>query len=158
MSLRYDINPQKPSIVSMTGIIDRRKGQFNFSEPPPSWRDIFRLGSKIAPKLREPYWILKLGYNGENTGRHNTHDIEYGDTCRIIDSFISPVAAAAEIRIKDLLLNEGKLFGGLHSSKKTRDTELIIIKSQAEYAEYVQIVQSVILNIEMTIYKERQDS
>ena len=138
-------------IESVTNIIDRRANRFYFSDPPGEWIDIRRIGSNSAIDIERPFWIIKIGWNGEQTSRHPAHDKEYGGTSRIIDSLLTPVAAAAEMKIKDRLVNEGKLFSAKHSNKKARDNELIIIKTQAEYAEVVSMAKSVIHIVEEPI-------
>lgn len=137
-------------IASVTKVIDRRSNQFYFCHPPGKWSDIRRVGDKSKTNIKtdDTSFILKIGYNGNETGRHTTHDSEFGDTCRIIDSLVTPASAVAETKIKDMLRNDGKLFSGLHGNKKTRDTELIIVKSQEDYREYVELAQRVIFDIE----------
>ncbi len=138
-------------IRSVTNIVDRRSGQFYFSLPPGHWTDMRRIGEKTNFVISELWLVIKIGYNGEHTGRHNKHDSEFNGISRIIDSLVSPVAAAAEIKIRDRLVNDGKLFSGKHEHKKSRDNELIIVKSQAEYEEYVALAQTTIKDIESSI-------
>ena len=138
-------------VRSVTDRVDRRSGQFYFTLPPGSWTEIRKIGEKTNLVLSELFLVIKIGYNGENTGRHNKHDAEFGGTSRILDSLVSPVAAAAELKIKDRLINDGKLFSGKHANKKIRDNELIIITSQTEYEEYVALAQKTIKDIESSI-------
>ena len=64
------------------------------------------------------------------------------------------MATVAEAKFKDILRNEGKLFSGKHGNKKSRDTELIIVRSQEDYAEYVDNAQKIIAGIEDSIRKD----
>ena len=141
---------QQSGIVSATDIIDRRSNQFYFCDPPGEFFNLKIVGDKSNNIItfEEPFWVIKIGYNGEKTGRQIGHDKEYGGISRVIDSLMTPVAAAAELKIKDLLMNEGKLYSGLHSNKKSRDTELIIVRSQKDYTEYVEMARTVVRNLE----------
>ena len=144
----------KNMIKSITATIDRRSTQFYFTEPPGDWFDFRLIGGQEIFTPSHPYWIIKIGYNGQNTGRHPTHDKEFGGNCRVIDSLITPVAAAAEISIKDRLLNENKLYSARHQNKKARDNELVIVKSQEEYEEIVQIARAEVRKLEDSIRNE----
>ena len=148
-----ELKPQSSSIVSATDIIDRRSNQFYLCDPPGEFSDLKKIGDKNNEiiSIEQPFWVIKIGWNGENTGRQQGHDREYGGISRVIDSLVTAVAAAAELKIKDRLINEGKLYSGLHSNKKSRDNELIVIKSQQEYTEYVELARKIIAEVEDSV-------
>ncbi len=148
-----ELKPQSSSIVSATDIIDRRSNQFYFCDPPGEFSDLKRVGdnSNEIISIEQPFWVIKIGWNGENTGRQQGHDREYGGISRVIDSLVTAVAAAAELKIKDRLINEGKLYSGLHSNKKSRDYELIVVRSQQEYTEYVDLARKIIAEVEDSV-------
>lgn len=153
MSIENQSHPVNVNgLKSQTGFIDYRIGQLYFSSPGGYWKEVKNKSNKFVQISDiDSYFIVKFGYHGNNTGRHGTHKSGYGYQYTLLDSMPSPVAAAAEMKIKDLLKNDGRLYSALHSNKKSRDNELIIVRSQEEYDAYVIMAKNVIWNLESSI-------
>jgi len=45
-----------------------------------------------------------------------------------------------------VLIDRGILYEGLHENKTGKDTELLVIRSQEDYAELVKLVQNIVVN------------
>ncbi|CAL8461121.1 g652 [Coccomyxa elongata] len=52
-----------------------------------------------------------------------------------------------EYRLRDWLMNEGVFFAGVHEQNTGRDTELLVVASQEQYAEVVKLAQRFIEEI-----------
>ena len=151
-------------LKSVTNIIDTRKTQCYFILPKGGWKDLTIIGQRgedAVAKLSSTSRIIKFGFCGYETGRHDGHTREYGGVSRILDSILTQVATAAELKFKDWLRNEGRLLSGMHQYKSTNDTELLEVNSQEEYEYLVSVWQGIIRELEdsvtpMEVELERQ--
>ena len=151
----------KPDIESFTNNIDRHGAQFYFRKTDGDFTDVYPVGrpdKRLSPEELRAYTILKGGGQLNDTMRQGTHDKAFLHSV-LLDSCITNASFFVERKVKDIWKNNNQLYEGLYRGKKTRDTELLLVQTQAEYNERVQLVQKMIVEAEsssdLQIEKER---
>ena len=139
---------------SVTGFVDMRAPQHYFRGTPGSmWTNVHPLGRPdklVSPETLMQLNIVKSGCQGESTGRQLTHDIVLKGS-KLLDSLLTNSYSHVEQRAKDIWKNQGVLYEGTFAGKSSRDTELLLIRSQAEYVERVAQVQSLVIEAESSM-------
>lgn len=87
--------------------------------------------------------VLKIGFQGDNTGRQETHKKVFTDS-KVLDSFLTLSYTHVEQKLKDNLINRGLLYDGVYEEKYAKDTELVVIRSHTDYAELAALISSIV--------------
>lgn len=135
----------------MDNLIDLRKMQIYVRRIYGVFKDLHPIGHPelaIPPAEQDQLAIAKLGFQGDNTGRQMVHSSTFKNS-KIIDSCFTSTSGS-EQKLKDVLLNEGKLYEGLHCDKNAKDTELVVFKTQPEYENFIKLTCKVIAETECT--------
>lgn len=114
---------------------------------PGPWRNVHPIGRPelaLSPDELTQSAIVKIGSQGPNTGRQQAHNSNYPDS-RLLDSFVTEDYKKVERNMKRRLRNERLLFEGTYGDKTTRDTELIVIRSQEDYDACVETIRDIVL-------------
>ena len=142
---------QRIELVSVTGVVDMRAPQQYFRVTPGSmWTNVHPFGRPdevVSPEILMQSNVVKFGSQGESTGRQQTHEIVLRGS-NLLDSVLTNSYTHVEQRAKDIWKNQGVLYEGTYAGKSSRDTELLLIRSQAEYVERVEQVQSLVVEAE----------
>ena len=119
---------------------------------PSDWEHVCPIGqpdAEVRLEDRIDWAVLKFGNQGPRTGRQAQHDIDFKNSM-LLDSFYTTSYSLVELRVKDYLANNHYhlRYEGKHVDKKIKDTELLLIRSQEEYAEIANVIQKIINEVE----------
>ena len=135
------------TLNSVTGFIDMRGPQNYFRLTVSSmWSNVHPCGRPdliMEPEELAKYAVVKIGCNGKDTGRHPNHELVLKGS-KLLDSIPNKCYSYVELRAKDIWRNNNELFEGTYMGKTARDTELLLFKTQAQYNQAVELVQSLV--------------
>lgn len=135
------------TLDSVTGFIDMRGPQNYFRLTDSSlWSNVHPCGRPdlvMEPEELAKHAVVKIGCNGESTGRQPAHELSLKGS-KLLDSIPTKCYTYVEQRAKDVWKNNNELFEGTHWGKTTRDTELLLIRTQVQYSRAVELVQDLV--------------
>lgn len=137
-------------LISATNVVDLRSAQFYMRMVEGNWANICPIGKPeltVSQDELDKCIIIKFGEQCDNTGRQTQHNNKFKNS-RVLDSFLTTSHSIVEQKAKDYWINNQELYEGLYEGKNVKDTELLLIKSQEHYEEYVRYVQKVIREVE----------
>lgn len=135
------------TLNSVTGFIDMRGPQNYFRLTDSSlWSNVHPCGRPdliMESEELAKHAVVKIGCNGESTGRQPAHELSLKGS-KLLDSIPTKCYTYVEQRAKDVWKNNNELFEGTHWGKTTRDTELLLFKTQAQYSQAVELVKDLV--------------
>jgi len=134
-------------LLSVTGFIDLRAAQVYAREVIGRFRSVYPHGRPqdvLTFDQMTAMIIVKFGCQGEQTGRQEAHTHTFLDS-KLVDSFPTRSYSFVEQRLKDILANRTQLYEGVYENKSSKDTELLVFRTQAEYVGFVELVQQLIV-------------
>lgn len=130
-------------LQSATNLIDLRDPQFYMRQVFGKWAMVHPVGRPdqilSAEQLAE-FAVIKIGSQSGNTGRQHKHTTTFSRS-QLLDSCLTKSFTYVEMKAKDIWLNSGELYEGLYEGKNIKDTELLLVRSQDEYARLLSVVQ-----------------
>ena len=140
-------------LVSVTNMIDMDIAQVYIRLlPVDKCSDVWPVGRpdlKLTADELAMCYIIKLGYQNTNTSRQSNHTTTMRDS-QLIDSFPTDFPFVVERKVKKHLKNRQQLYEGQFEGKASRDTELVVFRSQEEYAEFVHTLQGFVAQATQT--------
>ena len=141
---------------SVTDSIDTHVSGLYFGVPERTWDMLRPLNPSFSPSLlavdRSEMTVIKFGMKRGDTDRTEQHCTTF-QGFYLLDHVPTEHMAEVEDLLKAWLRNEGLLFEGLHENRRSRDTELTVVVTQAEY---VRVVERTLLLIKQTDDKKRR--
>ncbi len=92
--------------------------------------------AKLAKRGLRPFFFRQ----GESTGRQIMHTSAFARST-LVDSILTSSYSHLEMKVKDIWINSGQLYEGLHQGKSVRDTELLVVKDQTDYEQKLSVIQ-----------------
>ena len=142
--LETETGKQRQNGLALESVTDNKRTDVNclyFGIPEGSFTKLKTTGPGVSPELavatRAKWIIIKLGQKKAMTDRTVIHNGKYSGFY-LLDCVPTQHMTEVEDRLKKWLRNEGMLFEGVHENKVARDTELLIVASQEQYAQVVQ--------------------
>ena len=143
-------------LTSVTDSIDTHMSGLYFGVPERTWAMLKPLNPSYSPSLlaveRSEMTVIKFGMKRGDTDRTEQHCTAF-QGFYLLDHVPTEHMAEVEDLLKVWLRNEGLLFEGLHENRKSRDTELTVVVTQADYAR---VVERTLLLIKQTDDKKRR--
>ena len=140
-------------LCSVTNHVDLRSSQFYFRQVRGNFWNLHPVGrpddTLTDEQIKMVYAVVKTGSQGI-TCRQMTHMNTFRDS-ELLDSIPTLSYTHVEQRFKDVMKNTGRLYEGIYEHKTTRDTELIVVFSQEEYAEIVMLAKSMAVDCDMVV-------
>ncbi|CAK0774979.1 hypothetical protein CVIRNUC_004221 [Coccomyxa viridis] len=126
---------------SVTDSINTHVSGLYFGVPERTWAMLKPLNPSYSPSLlaveRAEMTVIKFGMKRGDTDRTEQHCTAF-QGFYLLDHVPTEHMAEVEDLLKAWLRNEGLLFEGLHENRKSRDTELTVVVTQADYARVVE--------------------
>ena len=136
-------------LQSVTNVVDMRSYQLYFRVLSGKFNNVHPVGRPdliISDEELTVLKIVKFGSMGQ-TNRQGEHQHAFKGS-KLLDSCITLSYTHVEMLFKDMLRDQTLLYEGQHDTKKSKDTELLVIRSQEEYAKFVSIVQTIVANVD----------
>ena len=112
-----------------------------FGVPERTWAMLKPLNPSYSPSLlaveRAEMTVIKFGMKRGDTDRTEQHCTAF-QGFYLLDHVPTEHMAEVEDLLKAWLRNEGLLFEGLHENRRSRDTELTVVVTQADYERVVE--------------------
>ena len=140
-----EVLPPPFLLRSVTNVIDLRSSQLYFRQVMGEFANVHPRGRPDLALSAEEIGcavFVKLGSMGQ-TDRQMQHQTAFKGS-ELVDSLLTVAQTSVEQKFKDLLMDRGMLFEGLHQSKTAKDTELLVIPTQEAYEELVQIAKTIV--------------
>ena len=141
---------------SVTDSIDTHRPGVYFGVPERTWAMLKPLNPTYSPSLlavdRSEMTVIKFGMKRGDTDRVGDHTKAFKGFY-LLDHVPTEYMAEVEDLLKVWLRNEGLLFEATHEHKNGRDTELIVVTTQADYKRVVERTQ---LLVQQTEDKKRR--
>ncbi|CAL8461531.1 g1062 [Coccomyxa elongata] len=141
---------------SVTDSINTHVSGLYFGVPERTWAMLKPLNPSYSPSLlavdRAEMTVIKFGMKRGDTDRTEQHCTAF-QGFYLLDHVPTEHMAEVEDLLKAWLRNEGLLFEGLHENRKSRDTELTVVVTQADYTR---VVERTLLLIKQTDDKKRR--
>ncbi|CAL8461671.1 g1202 [Coccomyxa elongata] len=141
---------------SVTDSINTHVSGLYFGVPERTWAMLKPLNPSYSPSLlaveRAEMTVIKFGMKRGDTDRTEQHCTAF-QGFYLLDHVPTEHMAEVEDLLKAWLRNEGLLFEGLHENRKSRDTELTVVVTQADY---MRVVERTLLLIKQTDDKKRR--
>ncbi|CAL5225031.1 g7809 [Coccomyxa viridis] len=129
---------------SVTDSIDTHRQGVYFGVPERTWAMLKPLNPTYSPSLltvdRSEMTVIKFGMKRGDTDRVGDHTKAFKGFY-LLDHVPTEYMAEVEDLLKVWLRNEGLLFEATHEHKNGRDTELIVVTTQADYTRVVERTQ-----------------
>ena len=126
---------------SVTDSINTHVSGLYFGVPERTWAMLKPLNPSYSPSLlaveRAEMTVIKFGMKRGDTDRTEQHCTAFQGFF-LLDHVPTEHMAEVEDLLKAWLRNEGLLFEGLHENRRSRDTELTVVVTQADYARVVE--------------------
>ncbi|CAL8460980.1 g9186 [Coccomyxa elongata] len=126
---------------SVTDSINTHVSGLYFGVPERTWALLKPLNPSYSPSLlaveRAEMTVIKFGMKRGDTDRTEQHCTAF-QGFYLLDHVPTEHMAEVEDLLKAWLRNEGLLFEGLHENRRSRDTELTVVVTQADYARVVE--------------------
>ncbi|CAL5226252.1 g9097 [Coccomyxa viridis] len=126
---------------SVTDSINTHVSELYFGVPERTWAMLKPLNPRYSPSLlaveRAERTVIKFGMKRGDTDRTKQHCTAF-QGFYLLDHVPTEHMAEVEDLLKAWLRNEGLLFEGLHENRRSRDTELTVVVTQADYARVVE--------------------
>ena len=126
---------------SVTDSINTHVSGLYFGVPERTWAMLKPLNPSYSPSLlaveRSEMTVIKFGMKRGDTDRIKQHCTAF-QGFYLLDHVPTEYMAEVEDLLKVWLKNEGLLFEGLHKNRNSRDTELTVVVTQADYAKVVE--------------------
>ena len=136
-------------VRSVTGATSTPESCLYFGVPEGSFSGLTPMAPYITPELgnstRNEWIVIKLGRQDSVSAR--TGAISNG--FYMLDCMPTQHTVDVEYRLRNWLMNEGVFFEGVHEQKTGRDTELLVVASQEQYAGIVKLTQRFIEQISL---------
>ena len=137
---------------SVTNVIDLRSSQLYFRQIMGEFTNVHPRGrpdlALSADEIARAVFV-KLGSMGQ-TDRQMQHQTAFKGS-ELVDSLLTVAQTSVEQKFKDLLMDRGMLFEGMHQSKTTKDTELLIIPTQDAYEELVHMARTIVNDVHTSV-------
>ena len=143
-------NRQRPTLLSFTGYTDHHSAQFYARETDGDFIDVYPIGRPdlmLSQEELQGFAIAKVGTQLDCTSRQHTHDTVFRNST-LLDSLETKACNYVERKVKEYLKNKNQLFEGTYRGKTTRDTELVLFKTQDEYNDFIKYVQKMVIATE----------
>lgn len=130
-------------LQSVTNIVDLRAPQHYMRQVFGRWSHVHPVGRPqeiLSAEELARVAVVKNGSQGESTGRQLTHTSAFPNS-KLLDSCLTLAYTHVEMKAKDHWINSGELYEGLCEGKTVRDTELLLVRDQAEYERRLIVVQ-----------------
>ncbi len=141
---------------SVTDSINTHVSGLYFGVPERTWAMLKPLNPSYSPSLlaveRAEMTVIKFGMKRGDTDRTEQHCTAF-QGFYLLDHVPTEHMAEVEDLLKAWLRNEGLLFEGLHENRRSRDTELTVVVTQADYAR---VVERTLLLIKQVDDKKRR--
>jgi hypothetical protein len=126
---------------SVTDSINTHVSGLYFGVPERTWALLKPLNPSYSPSLlaveRAEMTVIKFGMKRGDTDRTEQHCTAF-QGFYLLDHVPTEHMAEVEDLLKAWLRNEGLLFEGLHENRRSRDTELTVVVTQADYERVVE--------------------
>ena len=136
-------------VRSVTGATSTPESCLYFGVPEGSFSGLTPMAPYITPELghstRNEWIVIKLGR--QDSVSAGTGALSNG--FYMLDCMPTQHTVDVEYRLRNWLMNEGVFFEGLHEQKTGRDTELLVVASQEQYAGIVKLTQRFIEQISL---------
>ena len=135
------------TLRSFTNRIDMRSAQVYLRQVPGKFTNLHPKGRPdlvLSEEEMKYIIVIKAGCMGQTT-RQTQHQTAFKDS-ELLDSLHTLMYTHVEQQAKDLFTDRGMLYEGMHESKKVKDTELLVVRSQEEYDELVKMLQTIVSN------------
>ena len=143
-------------LTSVTDSINTHVSGLYFGVPERTWAMLRPLNPSYSPSLldveRSEMTVIKFGMKRGDTDRTEQHCTAF-QGFYLLDHVPTEYMAEVEDLLKVWLRNEGLLFEGLHENRNSRDTELTVVVTQADYAR---VVERTLMLIKQTDDKKRR--
>lgn len=134
-------------VRSVTGTISTPETCLYFGVPEGSFSGLTPMAPYISPELdtstRHEWIVIKLGRQDSMSAGTGA----LSNSFYMLDCMPTQHTMDVEYRLRDWLMNEGVFFAGVHEQNTGRDTELLVVASQEQYAEVVKLAQRFIEEI-----------
>lgn len=130
-------------LQSKTNVIDLRAPQVYLRQVFGKWSNVHPVGRPqdvLSVEQLASLTIVKIGSQGESTGRQIMHTSAFARST-LVDSILTSSYSHLEMKVKDIWINSGQLYEGLHQGKSVRDTELLVVKDQTDYEQKLSVIQ-----------------
>ena len=142
------LSPIQPSLqlTSVTGVQAPRVQQLYMLQVFDKFKNVQPIGRPdllLTDELLATLMIVKAGSQGLVTGRQDTHKRTFRYN-RLLDSFKTNCFTFVETCLKDKWKANFELYEATNVATGKRETELLVFRSQSEYAEKVLQIQQAI--------------
>ena len=128
-------------LMSVTDSIDTHQSGLYFGVLERTWDMLKPLNQSYSPSLlaveRSEMTVIKFGMKRADTDCVRDHRTAF-QGFYLLDHVPTEYMVEVEELLKVWLRNEGLLFEGLHENRKSRDTELTVVVTQADYTRVVE--------------------
>ena len=136
---------------SVTDSIDTHRPGVYFGVPERTWAMLKPLNPTYSPGLlaveRSEMTVIKFGMKRGDTDRVGDHTKAFKGFY-LLDHVPTEYMAEVEDLLKVWLRNEGLLFEATHENRNGRDTELIVVTTQADYVRVIERTQLLVQQTE----------
>lgn len=130
-------------LQSVTNVINFRAPQVYTRQIFGKWSNVHPIGRPrevVSARDLAQLSVVKIGSQGENTKRQECHTTTF-EHSKLLDSHLTHAYTYGESKAKDRWKNNGELYAGLYEGKTVRDTELLLVKDQADYERQLAVIR-----------------